>query len=170
MTAELLRSMLHYDKEVGIFTWIVDRHRHRAGTVAGSLSTHEGRPDRWQIEVLGKTYFASRLAWLWVHGRWPNGLVDHRDRDTLNNQFNNLREADECQNSWNSTHKPGHKHMQGVHFDKRTPNRWRARIVVNKKTIYIGPFATEAEAHKAYKQAAKEKHGSFYSEVRHPIS
>jgi len=37
----------------------------------------------------------------------------------------------------------------GVYIN-RGRNRWRAMVIVNKKTIYIGQFKTEIEAAEAY--------------------
>ena len=45
---------------------------------------------------------------------------------------------------------------KGVSFYKRN-NKWRAEIMINGKSKYIGYFHTEIEAHNAYQKALKEK-------------
>jgi hypothetical protein len=39
--------------------------------------------------------------------------------------------------------------------------RWRARIRVNGRRIYLGSFENELDAAKAYDSAAKKHHGQF---------
>ena len=83
----------------------------------------------------------------------PDGLiVDHKDRDTLNNQRSNLRNCTYAQNNANKVYrnKAGFK---GVYI--------RASITVNSKTINLGTFATAEEAAKAYDTAAIKHFGEF---------
>jgi hypothetical protein len=41
--------------------------------------------------------------------------------------------------------------------------RWRARIRVNGKRIYLGSFIDETDAAKAYDNDARKHHGQFAS-------
>jgi len=89
--------------------------------------------------------------------------VDHKDRDTLNNQDNNLRPCTRAQNCWNQkirrTNTSGYK---GVNFKLGCPeNPWVARLSFNNKRIHIGYFSTPREAAKAYDQKAQELFGNF---------
>lgn len=88
-------------------------------------------------------------------------LVDHIDRDKLNNQRNNLRFANKSINSLNrdlqSNNKSG---FRGVHFEKQT-NKWRAELHSYDKHIRLGRFVDPKEAALAYNKAAKEFFGDF---------
>lgn len=91
---EQLRSLLLYDKETGIFTWKVNRKgKAMAGTVAGNLTSRNGRPSSIAINVFDKKYAAHTLAFLIVEGRKPDGVVLHRDKDARNNKWENLYDS-----------------------------------------------------------------------------
>lgn len=79
-----------------------------------------------------------------------NGLVvNHKDRNILNNKIDNLEFVSVRENA---CHGGGKKlSMIGASFHKRT-KKWRANIYVNKKQVYIGCFNTEKEASEAYKK------------------
>lgn len=83
--------------------------------------------------------------------------VDHINRNKLDNRKENLRL---CTPAENMRNKPGENGFKGVSFDHRI-NKWRARIVLAKKEYWIGYFATEIEAAKAYDQAARYFHLDF---------
>ena len=93
----------------------------------------------------------------------PNILADHMDLNGLNNQRNNLREADSSKNQWNrrSVKNSSSKYL-GVSFDKdKRIRKWKAIIQANNKKIVLGRFASEDEAALAYNEKALELHGEF---------
>lgn len=87
----------------------------------------------------------------------PKILVDHKDRNGLNNQKSNLREATFAQNMANRKNFGESKYI-GVTPEK---NGFRARIWNNGRTQYIGFFSDEIEAAKAYNTAALKLRGEF---------
>jgi hypothetical protein len=93
----------------------------------------------------------------------PAGLlVDHRNRDSLDNRRENLRLATPSQNSYNrqkSKSKTSSRY-RGVTFDKHA-GKWIARIKYQGKTIWLGYFDNEIDAAKAYDAAAKKYYGEF---------
>lgn len=109
--------------------------------------------------VDGQNYYAHRLAWLYMTGRWPKEEIDHIDNDRTNDRFDNLREASRLLNSHNQRHprKKNKVGILGVTFSKKYKT-YRASICLNYKKIHLGSFATASEASAAYQAAKKIFH------------
>ena len=88
-------------------------------------------------------------------------LIDHKDRDPLNNRFDNLRPATSSQNNANhglkSSNSTGYI---GVCYDKRHL-KYRAKIQVRKVTLNLGLFTDPKEAARVRDAAAKRYFGEF---------
>ena len=150
LTAELLRQLLDYDPTTGVFTWKITRNsRLKVGDVAGSV-----RPNGYvNLGVAGKLYLAHRLAWMYVHGEWPAGEMDHINRVRNDNRIANLRIVTRSQNCHNSfQHKRNLSGCTGVSFDLKAC-KWHARIYRNGKTKNLGYFVHLADAIAARKVA-----------------
>lgn len=147
---------LDYDPATGVFTWKprpdgpAKWNTRYAGKQAGQVIPAGYRV----IAIDTKAHYAHRLAWLWVHGEWPAIKIEHRNRRKDDNWIDNLRLAT---NSQNGTNKNG---VLGVTFYKPT-QKWRARIMRDKREIYLGYFLTKEEAIIARNKAATELHGEF---------
>ncbi len=89
-------------------------------------------------------------------------IVDHRDRNGLNNTRKNLRFATRTQNNCNVRRKTETKtsKYKGVSFVPKT-QKWRAQIKYNGISKHLGYFENEEDAARAYDEAAKEYHGEF---------
>lgn len=155
LTAEILRELLDYDPDTGVF-----RNRIRRGNrgIAGAV-TGTKRPTGYVIiGIEGLDYYAHRLAWLYVHGEWPKADIDHIDGDPSNNRIHNLRDVSttvNCQNHRGP--KTGSQlGVLGVHKHRRKYIAW---ICINKKKTYLGLYETPEMAHAvylAYKRAFHE--------------
>jgi len=161
MTAQRVRDLLGYDPQTGVFTWKATARRAVAGSVAGTIYKNGRR----YITIGRQRYFAHRLAWLYVHGRWPSAQIDHRNMDRDDNRIENLREATNQQNVANrgvmSSNHLGRKGV-GISSDRvHAPQRYRARIRVNDKLIHLGYFSTPDLASAAYAEAAVKHFGEF---------
>lgn len=82
----------------------------------------------------------------------PGAVVDHINRDGLDNRRANLREATASQNAGNS------RHSKGVQFKR---GKWETYIGYHGRILYVGAFPTEALAREAYDLAAIELFGEF---------
>ena len=90
-------------------------------------------------------------------------LVDHIDHNGLNNQRDNLRVASVQQNARNSVNsRKGTSNYKGVTFrGENLKKPWLVRIKIDGEYKYIGYFADEVEAAKAYNVAASVYFGAF---------
>ena len=85
----------------------------------------------------------------------PNGydlVIDHINKDTLDNRVCNLRMITHRENV--SRTKRGSSKYTGVHWCN-TGRRWHAKIQINKKRIHLGSFKNEIDAYNAYQKKLK---------------
>jgi len=96
-----------------------------------------------------------RLAWLYIYGEWPELEIDHINGNQLDNRITNLRQVTTRINQTNrKCHREGIR-MVGTIYNKKC-NNWKSRILVNKKFIWLGTFASAEEANMAYQKKVKE--------------
>lgn len=90
---------------------------------------------------------------------WP--MADHENGDCLDNRRTNLRECTSAQNAQNSASRAGSSsQFKGVTWD-RSRGKWMAAIQAEGKARTLGRFDDEAEAARAYDQAARAAYGRF---------
>jgi hypothetical protein len=140
-----------YNSETGSIRWaetFVKNHKSkRPGEPAGF------KDQKGYLKVSGenrKQIFVHRLAWFLVYGEWPIGVIDHINRDPLDNRIENLRDVDSRANS----------HNRYDNFDKPPSirKRWKGfevRVVFEKKKFYK-TLPTEEEAIDFYWNKLKE--------------
>jgi hypothetical protein len=91
-----------------------------------------------------------------------NQIVDHINRDTLDNRKCNLRLVDCSLNNMNQKKKLSKiSKYRGVsiHQNINRKKRWMARFQFKNKSIYLGYYETELEAHLAIKNKFIEMFG-----------
>jgi hypothetical protein len=85
-------------------------------------------------------------------------IVDHINRDTLDNRRLNLRFVTKSQSDWNRKHPVGICGFTGV---RRYRCKYQARIRTGERLIDIGIFQTAIEAALAYDKVALIERGEF---------
>lgn len=159
ITQDRLKQVLSYNEMTGHFVW-TDPTGNRVvkGSAAGCVSRSTGY---LIIGVDGKRWAAATLAWIYVTGRMPNGVIDHISRDRLDNRFCNLRDATTAQNAANSSvHRDSQFGLKGIEAHPQT-GKWRARICVNGRRMSLGLHETPEMAHAAYLAAAAKSFGEY---------
>ena len=145
LTQSLLKQLLHYDPETGVWTWLAPYSRNiKPGDMAGSDG---GR--YWRIQINGRSYGAGRLAWLYMTGQWPKEQIDHIDRNGYNDRWINLREATSSQNNFNR--------YDGIRGVNKQGNKYRATVGL----VFLGLYDTFEEASAVRDEAAKDLGGEF---------
>ena len=161
LTHKYLLSILDYKKNTGIFVWKVGR---RKGQVAGCYAS-QGRK-YFQITIDGKKYYNQILAWFYVTGKMPKHEIDHKNRNSKDNRFVNLREADDIEQARNHGKYKSYSgsscssKYKGVRWSKDRA-RWKAVITINNKQQTIGYFLHEKEAAVRYDEKAFKEFGVF---------
>ena len=151
---ERIKELLHYNPLTGIFTRKVARGGQLKGSVAGTVDKDGYR----HICIDGIYYKASRLAWVYVTGNWPDKFIDHKDLNPSNDKWDNLRLATRSQNMMNIKGK-SKNFPKGV---GKNGDRFTSDITVNNKTYHLGTFDTIEEASKVYIKKAKELQGEYF--------
>ena len=156
LTAERLREFLHYDPETGVFIWMKRPGQHNnicIGTVAGNISCS----GYIRIGIRGRVWQAHRLAWLYINGSWPKGVIDHINGNKADNRAANLRDV---------THQSNLENLRSARRDNRigllgvSPHGsgFRAQIMLNGANHHIGTYPTPDLAHNAYIEAKRRLH------------
>lgn len=139
---EALKQALHYDPETGKFTW---REPKSSRMKPGDHAGYQKNGGYWAIRVNGVKYFAHRLAWLYVYGRFPRLHIDHINRDPADNRIANLRDVSRSVNMQNRKDS-ARRHVAGKHTVRRAGASWAAYHYRGRKYVHLGTFATEQEA------------------------
>ncbi len=171
-TPAYIQSRLRYDGAANELVWLPIEVRSEysrtdkawntkhAGKIAGTSISPSGYRE---LRVNGKLYRYHVVLWAVLYGEWCSGIIDHADRNTLNNNPANLRKATRSQNNANAKIRTDNiSGFKGVQFHRQT-GKWRARIRQNGSQRHIGLFNTPHEASKAYEHNARKLFGEFAS-------
>lgn len=154
--AALARSLFNYDPDTGVLSWAIRPcQRIMIGERAGSLKASGYR----DVQFKGTPKKEHRVIWLWVHGCWPLGDIDHINGERDDNRIINLRDVPTSINLENQ-HKPRRTAPYvGVSWHRRH-RKWQANIRCNGQQFYLGLFETAEMARDAYLAAKAIHHPS----------
>ena len=143
LTQKMLKEVLDYDLETGIFRWkVASAKKVKIGCAAGTVTVQ----GYIAIKVEGKIRLAHRLAWIYVHGYFPEYQIDHINGIRTDNRWINLRHVsrscnlqNRCVSSRNTSGFPG------VCFNNNI-KKWQAYISIHCKLYIIGLHETALDA------------------------
>lgn len=159
-----LRERLTYEPETGVFRWKTVRSRRlKPGDRAGHRHNHGYR----LITLKDRDYPEHHLAWLWMTGDWPSGIVDHKNLDRSDNRWENLRAASPSENMHNSVLRRNNTTgFRGVY--RRGNGKFLAQLRHGDKIFRLGGFDTAEKASAAYEElSASLRGGRAYTDDDH---
>lgn len=139
----ILFDLEDYDK-IKDYSWYVQKHN-RTGLYKTATATIKGKGTKMHRVILGLDDSSI--------------IVDHINRNALDNRKSNLRFCTMRENSYNSGAREGRKYKGICKY--RDGKRWVAKIGYDGNDYHIGIFDTPEEAALAYNEKAKEFFGEF---------
>lgn len=116
----------------------------------------------WYMDRCGYVCTRSNKTRLKMHKEVMRGIkgevIDHINRNKLDNRRENLRVTTFSMNCYNQNLVGGKSGVVGVY---ERNGRWRAGITINGKNIHLGYFDTMSEAIDARKKAEIEYRGEL---------
>lgn len=161
LTQEELKSLIHYDEATGEVTWLRKSPQAKGTQGKGNFGHENKRFRRINATLFGVTRPLTHFIWYYMVGEFPpiGFVIDHKDRDSMNNAWSNLRLATYPENSANSKDRVrAGEQLRGV---IQAGKLFKA-LCVHKKRKYIGPKrVTAEEAHEDYVELHRKLHGEF---------
>lgn len=164
---KILRELLSYDLETGLFTW-KPRESKWFKTEASCKSWNTRYANKHALTtnahgyregaILNRAYRAHRVAYAIHHGAWPEETIDHINGVPDDNRIVNLRSVSHAENGKNQ--KLSTNNTSGVVgvFWCNTYQKWQAQIRIKGKNENLGRFTDKKDAIKA-RQDAEKLHG-----------
>lgn len=142
---EQVRALVSYRD--GLLFWKKARGRARTDTSIGSVTPNGYLVVNWPTEQGRKKLLVHRVIWLYFNDSLPP-LIDHINRNKLDNRIENLRPLSYAENARNC----GDKHYKhdlprGITIQK---GKFKAQIKISGKTKHIGLYRTVEQASDAY--------------------
>lgn len=158
-----LRKKIYY--EDGNLYWhkeFYSLNGRRSAKPIGTLYKTGYKHCKFMINGEMRSYLVHRLIYWLVKGVWCP-VIDHKDRNRLNNHIDNLRESDNIKNIWNRTVSKRNKTgYLGVFKDDKT-SKYRITISIDGKQYIINGFDTPEKAALSRDIIARLIYGDFAS-------
>lgn len=138
-----LKRCAEYDPDTGHFFWVVTGGRKVAGRRAGCLPKGSNRR---VISINKEIRTEYQLAYLYMIASFPpKGKIIHRDRNTANNSWANIKPSSKLKVNRKSV-------MDGISY---MPNneKWRVFHLVNGIRKHIGSYSSKDAAINAKRKA-----------------
>lgn len=162
---EQLDKLLEYNEDTGLIKWKEKTGaRCKNGWFAGTVSKGDDGYDCLTIKLNRINYRVSRIVWYLKTREWPTDEIDHKNRNSFDNKWHNLREATSLQNNFNK--KVLNNNKLGIKGVNRRHGRYVAQITIYGTKVHLGLYNTAQEAGWAYEFVAKALHECFYCDQK----
>lgn len=136
-----------YDKDKGKlyfnFPITKGKYKRKIGDEAGSGTPY------LNVYIENKVYKVHRIIYFLETGEQPVE-IDHKDKDKLNNKFNNLRDGTDGVNARNKNPSSANKSGYKGSFWREKQKKWISQAQFKGKIYSIGAYDTNEEAAEAY--------------------
>lgn len=148
----LVKQCFDYNPDSGVLTRICTLETAGAKAKGRRLHIGHGGKEYYKHGVFNLNVYEHRIIWIWMTGEQPD-TIDHIDGNGLNNKWSNLRSVKFSDNGKNQKkHVTNTSGYAGVSYRKDS-GKWRARLMVDEKSISFGAFLTPEAANDARLQA-----------------
>lgn len=160
---EKINKTLAYDPKTGhVYVKAViatQGNKRKVGEVIGTLSEKGYLRTQMIYKGKRKNLMVHLIAWYLYYGVWPEHIVDHEDRNTINNRIKNLREATHTENRHNlkGANKNNKTGVLGVTYYSHDKSKFEVTI----KGKRIGVFGSIEDARKARKKTERLMYKQF---------
>jgi hypothetical protein len=141
----------------------------RAGTPIRELVLWRWNEARGEVKITSinigcgrKTKQATHVIFRIMVGRYPapGMVIDHRDRDSCNNKFDNLRECTIAENNLNRDCSGTRLHGADEQLESGVQKRAAGYVVV-LRDVYCGIYQSSVEANEVARRVRRELYGEF---------
>lgn len=155
---EILRRF-EYDPVTGIVRYRVATKRAKVGDIAG-YKLMVKNTTYLQFQILNRVFRLHRVIWVLMRGEWPDGDIDHINRNGLDNRWCNLRDVPPYVNQRNrSLYSNNSSGIAGVYWHKKD-NKWHVSV----SNRYVG-LAETLEQAKEMRLKAELEAGDYITDL-----
>ena len=150
---EVLNEWFDLDTATGVLSWKKKpQSRIKVGQQAGWTQNHNGLLRVSVTVPKHGRFLRARVVWKMHYQQEPPKVVDHRDRNSMNDAPSNLLDGT---NGWNNRNRAvsSASGLAGAFPSSNKDGRWQSTIQIDGKTVYLGTFETALEANAAYLKA-----------------
>jgi hypothetical protein len=162
LTIDEIDELFDIDLDRGEVYWKNAKYIHSRVRGRRAGYEHVGPANTYRlIHYQGVKYSEHCIIYAKFLGAWPDHMVDHANRDTLDNRIDNLRPATVSESNSNRDSRPSNS--SGLKWVSReSDNRWRATVAFDgerRRETFYDPY----QAHIWAKQQAQQMQGAFFN-------